>query len=120
MVQPLSAHPSAKGTSGGEHERGSTPSSKGGLGVSHEKIFKFKMSVAGILVHFEAIFACETRLIMQTFHEAVFKSVSNTPPPKYEQLWRPLDKYYQAVASKFPVTKSNDSYLQHVLYVDKV
>ena len=77
MVRPMNAHPSAKGTSGGEHERGSTPSSRGGLGASPEKIFKFKMSVAAILMHFEAIFAYETRLIMQTFHEAVFKRVSN-------------------------------------------
>ena len=57
---------------GGEHERGHTPSRKGGRGISPEKIFKFNMSVEAILMHFETIFACEIRLIVQTVHIAVF------------------------------------------------
>ena len=82
----------------------------GGRGISPEKTFKFKMSVEAILMHFEAIFACETRLIEQKLHE-VSKLVSN-PPPKYEQLYDPsIDRSHQAVASKFTVTKSKDSYL---------
>ena len=42
-----------------------------------EKNFKFKMSVEAILMHFETMFACEIRLIVQAFHVAVFKRVSN-------------------------------------------
>ena len=48
------------------------------------------MSVEAILMHFETIFACEIRLIVQAFHVAVFKPVSK-PPLKNEQLFRPLD-----------------------------
>ena len=102
---------SAEGTTGGEHER--APPLVRGYGRSPEKIFRFKKSVEAILMRFEAIFACETRLIVQKLYE-VFKLVSN-PPPKYEQLFRSFDRSHQAVASKFTVTKSNDSYLQHVL-----
>ena len=35
------------------------------------------MSVEAILMHFENMFACEIRLIVQAFHVAVFKCVSN-------------------------------------------
>ena len=42
-----------------------------------EKFFKFKMSVEAILIHFETMFACEIRLIIQTFYVAVFECVSN-------------------------------------------
>ena len=65
---------------GGEHERGDfPPSRKGGggvRGISPEKIFKFKMSLEAILMHFETMFACGIRLIVQAFHIAVFKRVS--------------------------------------------
>ena len=55
----------------GESTRGGyTPSRKGVRGTTPEKIFKFKISVEAILMHFEAIFAFETRL-GQTKHEAV-------------------------------------------------
>ena len=40
------------------------------------------MSVEAILMHFETIFACKIRLIVQAFHVAVFKYVS-----KIEQLF---------------------------------
>ena len=113
--------PSAKGTSGGEHERGHTPLVRGVRGISPEKILKFKMPIAAILMHFKAIFACEIRLIKLCRHYMkLYSNVFRTPPPKYEQLFRPFNWYHQAVASKFIVTKSNDSYFQHVLYVDKV
>ena len=67
----------AKGSSGGgggggggrEHERGSyTPLVRGVRGISLEKIFEFNMSVEAILMHFETIFACKIRLIVQAFH----------------------------------------------------
>ena len=41
------------------------------------KILKFKMSVEAIPMHFVTMFACEIRLIVQAFHVAVFKRVSN-------------------------------------------
>ena len=57
----------------GESTRGGyTPSCKGGSGI-----FEFNMCVVAILMHFETIFACEIRLIVQAFHVAVFKRVSN-------------------------------------------
>ena len=45
--------------------------------ISPEKFFEFNMSVVAILMHFETIFACEIRLIVQAFHVTVFKCVSN-------------------------------------------
>ena len=39
--------------------------------------FEFNMSVEAILMLFETIFACKIRLIVQAFHVAVFKCVSN-------------------------------------------
>ena len=78
MVRPLNAigvplGPEAR--AGGEHERGVSPPPllKGVRGVSPEKNFKFMMSVEAILMHFETMFACEIRLIVQAFHVAVFK-----------------------------------------------
>ena len=56
---------------------GHTPSCKGGTGDLPREIFEFNMSVEAILMHFETIFACEIRLIVQAFHVAVFKCVSN-------------------------------------------
>ena len=50
----------------------------GGFGESLPRFFfNFKMSVEAILVHFETMFVCEIRLIVQAFHVAVFKRVSN-------------------------------------------
>ena len=46
-------------------------------GISPEIFFVFNMSVEAILMHFETIFACEIWLIVQAFHVAVFKCVSN-------------------------------------------
>ena len=54
------------------------------------------MSVEAILMHFETIFACEIRLIVQAFHVAVSKHVSN--PTKNEQVFQPLDRSHQAVS----------------------
>ena len=63
-----------EGTSRGRAREGDgPPTRKGGSGISPEKIFKFKMSVEAILMHFETMFACEIRLIVQAFHVAVFK-----------------------------------------------
>ena len=76
MVRPLNAIGVPRGPKarvGGGHERGVNPRRKGGPGVSPEKIFKFKMSVEAILMHFETMFACEIRLIVQAFHVAVLK-----------------------------------------------
>ena len=73
MVRPLNAIGVPRGPkarAGGEYERGDEPPSRK---VSPEKIFKFKMSVEAILMHFETMFACEIRLIVQAFHVAVFK-----------------------------------------------
>ena len=83
------------------------PRVRGVWGISPEKIFKFKMSVEAILIHFETMFACEIRLIVQAFHVAVFKHVSK-PPLKNEQQFLPLHRSHQAIASKLTVTKSND------------
>ena len=54
------------------------PSRKGGS----EKNFKFKMTVEAILMHFETVFACEIRLIVQAFHVAVLKRVSKATTKK--------------------------------------
>ena len=57
---------------------GNEPSSRKGVwGISPENFFKFKMSVEAILMHFDTMFAWEIRLIVQAFHVAVFKRVSN-------------------------------------------
>ena len=53
------------------------PSRKEARGISPEKFFRFKMSVEAIQMHFETMFACEIWLIIQAFHVAVFKRVSN-------------------------------------------
>ena len=45
--------------------------------ITPEKFFDFKMSVEAILMHFETMFACEIRLIVQVFHVVVFKRVSD-------------------------------------------
>ena len=55
----------------------SLPLVRGVRGISPEKIFKFKMSVEAILMHFETMFPCEIQLIVQAFHVAVFKRISN-------------------------------------------
>ena len=79
MVRPLNAIGVPRGLkarAGGEHERGDEPPlARGVRGVSPEifLIFKFKMSVEAILMHFETMFACEIWLIVQAFHKAVFK-----------------------------------------------
>ena len=71
MVRPLNAI-----GVGGEYERGSFHLLVRGVRrISPEKIFKFKMSVEAILMHFETMFACEIRV--QAFHVAAFKRVSN-------------------------------------------
>ena len=74
----------AKGPSRGERGGGfggSPPrffKGVGGFGESLPRFFfNFKMSVEAILVHFETMFVCEIRLIVQAFHVAVFKRVSN-------------------------------------------
>ena len=81
VVRPLNAIGVPRGPKarvGVEHERVKfLPSRKGFRGITPEKIFKFKMSVEAILMHFETMFACEIRLIVQAFHVAVFKRVSN-------------------------------------------
>ena len=73
-IEPIGVPRGSKARVGGEHE-----SRKGGgvWGVSPEKIFELNMSVEAILMHFETIFACKIRLIVQAFHVAVFKFVSN-------------------------------------------
>ena len=76
MVRPLKGIGIPRGPNAqaeGKHERGNFPSLVSGVwGISLEKRFKFKMSVEAILMHFETIFACEIRLIVQAFHVAVF------------------------------------------------
>ena len=50
----------------------------GGFGGSPPRfLFNLKMSVEAILMHFETMFVCEIRLIVQAFHVAVFKRVLN-------------------------------------------
>ena len=80
MVRPLNAIGVPRGPkarAGGEHERVIPPLVRGVLGISPENFFEFNMSVEAILMHFETIFACKIRLIVQAFHVAVFKCVSN-------------------------------------------
>ena len=84
MVRPLNAIGVPRGLNaraGGEYERRSHPVSEGGggggWGISPEKFFEFNMSVEAILMHYETIFACKIRLIVQEFHVAVFRCVSN-------------------------------------------
>ena len=68
----------AECSSGGEYERGSHPLSEAGFGGFPPRIFfEFNMSLEAILMHFETIFACKIRLIVQEFHVAVFRCVSN-------------------------------------------
>ena len=80
----------AKGPSRGERTRGWVlPSRKGGgvRGISAEIFLREGggfggslprfLSVEAILMHFETMFVCEIRLIVQAFHVAVFKRVSN-------------------------------------------
>ena len=67
----------AKGPSRRRARKGDyPPSRKGGSGDLPREIFKLKMSVEAILIHFEIMFACEIWLIVQAFHVAVFKCVS--------------------------------------------
>ena len=76
----------AEGSSGGRARegggsyppliRGVTPPLIRGVRGRGE-IFEFNMSEDAILMHFETIFACKIRLIVQAFHVAVFKCVSN-------------------------------------------
>ena len=59
----------------GESTRGDlTPSRKGGLGDLPRENFQIQDVCRS---DSEVIFACETRLIVQTLHDAVFKLVSN-------------------------------------------
>ena len=101
MVRPLNAI----GVQRGPKARvgGVSPFWKGGSGISPGKIFKFKMSVEAILTHFEIMFACEIRLIVQAFY-VLYPNVFRTPPLKNAQLFRPLDRSHQAMASKLKVT----------------
>ena len=48
------------------------------------------MSVEAILMHFETMFACEIRLIVQAFH-VLYSNAFRTPPLKDNQLFRSLD-----------------------------
>ena len=72
MVRPVNAMGIPQGPKarvGGEHERGEFPLLVRGFGgFPPKKIFKFKISVEVILIHFETIFACEIRLNVQAFH----------------------------------------------------
>ena len=68
----------AEGSSWGRAREGIIPPLVRGFGgISPEKIFEFNMSVEAILMHFETIFACKIRPIVQAFHVDVFKCVSN-------------------------------------------
>ena len=68
----------AEGSSRGRAREGVTPPLGWGVwGISPEKIFEFNMSVEAILRHFETIFACKIRFIVQEFHVAVFICVLN-------------------------------------------
>ena len=71
----------AEGVSGGGGGGGGGDSTKGVIPPLRKgdsgKIFEFNMSVEAILMHFETIFACKIRLIVQAFRVAVFKCVSN-------------------------------------------
>ena len=68
----------AEGSSRRRAREGIIPNLVRGIrGISPEKISEFNMSVEAILMHFETIFAYKIRLIVQEFHVAVFKCVSN-------------------------------------------
>ena len=61
----------------GESTRGVlTPSRKGGGGLGDLPLENYQVQDV-CRSDSEAIFACETRLIVQTLHDAVFKLVSN-------------------------------------------
>ena len=70
---------------------------RGVQGISPEKKFIFKMSVEAILMHFETMFACEIRLIVQAFHVVVFKHVSNATTKECTPI-QPLNRSHQAMA----------------------
>ena len=75
----------------GESTRGGlTPFRKRGLGDLPRENFQIQDVCRR---DSEAIFACETRLrlIVQTFVE-LYSNLFRAPPPKYEQLFRPLDR----------------------------
>ena len=68
----------AEGSSGGRAREGVIPPLVSGVwAISPNNFFEFNMSVEAILMHFETILACKIRLIVQAFHVAVFKCVSN-------------------------------------------
>ena len=67
----------AEGSSGGRAREGGHTAFVRGVRVSPDNFFAFYMSVEAILMHFETIFASEIQLIVQPFHVAVFKCVSN-------------------------------------------
>ena len=75
--------------------RESTPSYKGGSGEKPPRIFfKFKMYVEAILMQFEAIFLLKLDLLDR--HDMkLYSNAFQNPPPKYEQLFRPLDTSHQ-------------------------
>ena len=78
----------------GESTREVTPSRKGGSGKTLEKFFKFKMYVEAILMHFEDILLLKLDLLDR--HDIkLYSNVFQIPPPKYEQLFRPLDMSHQ-------------------------
>ena len=78
MVRPLNARAEGSSGGGGSTRGGQTPSPVGGVrGNSPESFFEFNMTVEAILMHFETIFACKIRLIVQAFYVVVFKCVSN-------------------------------------------
>ena len=86
MVRPLNAvgvHRGLRARAGGEHERGMFALLVWGVrGISPDKYFEFKMSVEAILMHFETMFACEIRLIVQTFRVAVFSNIISNATTK--------------------------------------
>ena len=51
------------------------PLVSGVRGILPENFFEFKMSVEAILMHFETMFACEIRHIVQAFHVAVSSNI---------------------------------------------
>ena len=55
----------AEGSRGGAQGWVIPPFVRGARGISPEQIFEFYMSVEVILMHFETIFACKIRLIVQ-------------------------------------------------------
>ena len=76
MVRPLNAIGVPRGPKARAGES-IPPLVKGVRGISPEIFFEFNMSKEAILMHFETIYACEIRLIVQAFHVAVFKYASN-------------------------------------------